>query len=202
LPIFGADAVELGEAGLLTRLVVASCLFGFALPALVGQATPTASRRFDLQAGAGFSLVDSDYEPQKFKGFAIYATLDFRTHFGAEFVIHQAKSPTGDGVYERTYEWGPRYVRHYGRFSPYVKVNYGRGVFNFATQGMTYANLAYNMFSGGGGVDVRIRPYLNARFDYDYQDWHSFPPNGLTPQVYTFGIAYHVPGALKQGRHF
>jgi hypothetical protein len=191
--------LELGEAGLFTRLVVASCLFGFALPVLLGQATSTASRRFDLQAGGGFVIDNSDYDPSNLKGFAFYSTLDISNHFGGEIVFHQANSGAGDKVYERTYEIGPRYFRHYGRLSPYVKGMYGRGVFNFPND---VANLAYNLFAGGGGVDVRILPYLNVRADYEYQDWLSFPPSGLTPQVITIGVAYHFPGELKQGRHF
>jgi hypothetical protein len=184
---------------LLTRLVVASCLFGFALPALLGQATSTASRRADLQIGAGFVIANSDYEVNYIKGGAFYATLDLTNHLGGEFVIHQANSSIGDNVYERSYEIGPRYHRTYGRFSPYIKVMYGRGVFNFPKN---VANLAYNMFAGGAGVDVRITRYLNVRADYEYQDWLSFPPNGLSPQVYTIGVAYHFPGDLRQGRHY
>ncbi len=189
---------------MLTRLVVALCLFAFARPALHAQAVPTASRRFDLQAGVGFVVDQTDYEPQKFKGFALYATLDLTNHWGGELVFHQANSGNGDGVYERTYELGPRYVRHYGRFSPYVKGMYGRGVFNFPIYpGSTqHPNLAYNLFAGGGGVDVRVLRFLNARIDYEYQDWRSFPPTGLNPQVITFGVAYHFPGDLTQGRHF
>ena len=184
---------------MLTRLIVVSCFLGFALTGLHGQATSTASRRFDLQAGGGFVLDHSDYETTNLKGFAFYSTLDISNHLGGEIVFHQANSNLGDKVYERTYEVGPRYFRHYGRFSPYVKVMYGRGVFNFPSG---VANLAYNLFAGGGGVDVRVLPYLNVRADYEYQDWHSFPPTGLTPQVVTIGVAYHFPGELRRGQHF
>ena len=68
---------------------------------------------------------------------------------------------------------------------------YGRGVFNFTQNGTTTANLAYNMFVGGVGLDYKIIPSLNARADFEYQDWLSFPPNGLTPNVLTIGLAYH-----------
>jgi hypothetical protein len=76
---------------------------------------------------------------------------------------------------------------------------YGRGVFNFPNN---VANLAYNMFAIGGGTDFSVLPYLNVRADYEYQFWHSFPPQGLNPQVITIGVAYHFPGNLRQGRHF
>ena len=115
-------------------------------PVVLAQSLPTAKRRADLQVGGGFVLDHSDYEPNEIKGFAFYTTLDLKSHFGGEFVIHQANSNTGDKLYERTYEIGPRYHRDYGRFSPYVKAMYGRGVFNYPNG---LANLAYNLFAFG-----------------------------------------------------
>jgi hypothetical protein len=189
----------LGESGLLNRIVLVACLLGLAVPSVLGQATSTASRKADLQVGVGFVSDNSDYDPQRLKGLAFYTTLDLTNHLGGEFVIHQANSSAGDQLYERSYEIGPRYFRHYGRFSPYVKAMYGRGVFNFPNN---VANLAYNMFAGGVGADIRILPYLNVRGDFEYQDWLSFPPQGLSPQVITIGVAYHFPGDLHRGRHF
>jgi hypothetical protein len=189
----------LGEAGLLIRLVLVSCLVGLAAPASFGQARSTATRAADLQVGVGFVYDSSDYNTTSLKGFAAYTTLDLSSHLGGEFVIHQANSSTGDSLYQRSYEIGPRYFRHYGIFAPYVKAMYGRGVFNFPNN---VANLAYNMFAFGAGVDVRVLPYLNVRADYEYQDWLSFPPTGLKPQVYTIGVAYHFPGELRRGKHF
>ena len=186
---------------MLNRIVLASCLFGFALPALMGQATSAASRSADLQVGVGFVQNNADYtyDPQTLKGFAVYSTLDLTYHFGAEIVFHQANSGNGDSLYQRTYEIGPRYFRTYGRFAPYVKVMYGRGVFNFPRNA---ANLAYNIFAGGAGVDIRVMRYVNIRGDYEYQDWMGFPATGLKPQLFTFGVAYHFPADIKKGKHY
>jgi opacity protein-like surface antigen len=191
----------MGESGLLKRFVsvLASSLVLFAVPGLLGQAKSTASRSADLQIGVGFVSADADYTPKRLRGVAFYTTLDLTSHLGGEFVIHQANSSTGDDLYQRTYEIGPRYVRNYGLFSPYLKAMYGRGVFNFP---QNIANLAYNMLAIGAGVDVRILPYVNVRADYEYQDWISFPPQGLTPQVITVGVAYHFPGGLHRGQHY
>ncbi len=180
-------------------MAVVLCVLGLAAPIVSGQARSTASRKADLQVGVGFVSADSDYEPQRLKGFAVYTTLDLTNHFGGEFVLHQANTATGSGLYQRSYEIGPRYVRTYGPLAPYLKGMYGRGVFNFP---QSVANLAYNMFSGGAGVDLRILPYLNVRADYEYQKWMNFPPRGLSPQLITIGVAYHVPGALRRGQHY
>ena len=170
----------------------------FAVSTSFSQARSTAARSADLQVGVGFVYDKSDYT-DTLKGGAVYATLDLTNHLGGEFVIHQAKSSNGDSLYERSYEIGPRYFRHYGVFAPYVKAMYGRGVFNFPSN---VANLAYNMFAFGVGADVRVLRFLNVRADYEYQDWLSFPPRGLKPQVLTFGVAYHFPGELRRGRHY
>jgi opacity protein-like surface antigen len=159
------------------------------------QAMANASRLGDLQVGAGYTIAQSDYLPNHIAGFAFYSDFDFRSHFGAEVDFHQLDATGTDShtqVYERSYEFGARYFRTYfhGHAKPYVKALYGRGVFNFP---QSEANLAYNMFVGGGGVDIPIIPQLNLRADFEYQQWLSFPPNGLTPTLITIGAAYHFP---------
>lgn len=183
----------------MTYRYTAPCLLSLAAPFLLGQASPTATRRADLQVGGGIVVDFSNYDPDPLKGFAVYATLDLTNHLGGELAFREGKSGNGDQLYERTYEVGPRYHRTYGIVSPYVKVMYGRGVFNFPNN---VANLAYNLVAGGGGVDVRVRPYLNLRADYEFQRWSDFPPQGLTPEFLTFGVAYHFPGGLRRGQHF
>lgn len=170
------------------------CLLGAA--ALHGQAsTPTASRAADLQVGAGLTIARHDYpyappeDGVDISGASVYATFDFRPHLGVEFNFRELTSHNIDHLGERSYELGPRYVWHFNRINPYVRVSYGRGVFNFPGD---VANLAYNMVAGGGGVDVNVLKHVNARLDFDYQYWLSFPdPPNLQPKVGTLGLAYH-----------
>lgn len=183
------------------RLLLSLCLFS-AATMLHAQATPTASRQGDAQVGGSFSSAASDYG-KRFNGFNIYGDFDFTQHWGVEARFNYVKAPSPSLLYEKTYEIGARYFRTYGRFVPYGKVMVGRGVFNYppcpppAAQNVSCANLAYNMFSLGGGTDVRVLPWLNIRADYEYQDWPSFrgTPNGssggLTPGMISIGAAYH-----------
>jgi opacity protein-like surface antigen len=163
---------------------------------LHGQAAATASRVGDLQIGAMFNLANTDYRPNYFKGYGFYSTYDFKVHVGIEGEFHQINDPDAtEDIYERTYEIGPRYVLHYGRFAPYAKVMYGRGVFNYPPvfgdpKTGPIANLAYNIFAIGGGVDYHVLAGVNVRAEYEYQQWLSFPPNGLTPRIFSVGAAY------------
>ncbi len=117
------------------RIFTLICILAFTVARLHGQASPTASRAGDLQIGAMFNLANSDYRPDYFKGYGFYTTYDFMYHVGIEGEFHQINDPNpvdGVRIYERTYEIGPRYVQHYGRFTPYAKVMYGRGVFQLS----------------------------------------------------------------------
>lgn len=182
----------------------------FALPVLCfallpacarSQATYTASRAGDLQIGAGYSSADADYEyvHNRIAGFSFYTDFDFKEHYGVEASFHQLNDPNS-AVYQRSYELGGRYVRHYWiaglRVHPYVKVEGGRGVLNFPK----YANLAYNMVTFGGGADFSVHPRLKLRVEYEYQDWFSAPGPGsnMTPSMISVGVAYHFDGGRAE----
>jgi hypothetical protein len=171
----------------LKRLLLLAGLFAGSTLAHA-QAAPTASRVGDLQIGVGYGLANSDYAPERFKGIAAYGGFDFTPHFGVEADFRLLNDPSPAALYEKTYEIGGRYHRTYGRISPYAKLMAGRGVFNYQ---YSVANLAYNMFAGGGGVDYRAMRFLSVRADFEYQHWFGFPPDGLTPTVGSIGVAYH-----------
>jgi opacity protein-like surface antigen len=154
------------------------------------QSETTASRIGDLQLGGGFVFAKSDYNftPIHLLGGAFYTTFDIRNHWGGEFSIHHSQSSSDSTVYERTYEIGPRVFLHRGPLIPYAKVLYGRGVYNFHSG---IANVAYNMYTLGGGADFQLRRSLNLRGDYEYQTWAGFPITNLHPNVITIGVAYH-----------
>ncbi len=166
-----------------------------ARPSALGQATSTASRAGDLQVGAGFALGSSNYHSESLRGFDLYGTFDFKTHYGVELNFRQTSPSYGLDTYERTYEVGGRYVYPIGRsFRPYAKVMYGRGVFNYPND---IANLAYNLYTLGGGLDYRLLPSINVRVDYEHQHWFGFPIAPLQPDIVTIGVAYHFSGEGK-----
>jgi hypothetical protein len=179
----------------LSFLIVLVLAATFGHPA-AGQSLPTATRLGDLQIGAGYSSANSDYATPRIQGLTFYSSFDFLNHFGVEVDFHQLNQSNSD-LYERSYEAGGRYIRHWGKATPYIKGLFGRGVLNFPNN---YANLAYNMAVGGGGVDIGVQKRINIRLDAEYQSWFSGPgiPNGITPLVLTGGVAYHFgPGKLR-----
>ncbi len=179
------------------RFCLVISVFWVLSTALGAQAIPTASRVGDLQVGALFNVTSPDYASNTLRGLGAYATFDFRTHWGVEAAFHQSNDPDSrEGIYERTFEVGPRYVLHFGQLRPYGKFMVGRGVFQFPPdprhpENGSVANLAYTIWAGGFGADYRVSPFVNIRADYELQRWGSFPPNGLSPRVLSVGVAYH-----------
>ncbi|RXH55909.1 outer membrane protein [Granulicella sibirica] len=186
------------------RLILLLLFLIAALPKSHAQATPTASRIADLQLGVSVSGAIPDYGTNVWHGYGFYGDLDVAHHLGLEIDFHQLSGPY-PVLYERTYEIGPRFVFAVRqRFAPYGKALYGRGVFNFpgtnaSGQSVEVANLAYNTYTLGGGLDFKLRPGINLRLiDYEYQRWPSFPAHGLNPNVFSFGVAYHFHGGMTK----
>jgi len=173
----------------LTKILVVIVFVGGA-SMLHAQASPTASRAADFKVGVGFTNANTDYLPNRVNGGTAYFDFDFSSHLGLEGEFRFVKDGETN-IYEKSYEIGGRYFRTYGKFVPYGKVMYGRGVFNFVNAGVTTANLAYNMVAVGGGVDYKALRQVYVRGDFEYQRWFGFPPSGLTPTLLTVGVAYH-----------
>jgi len=154
------------------------------------QSLPTASRTGDLQIGGGFVFAISHYNftPITLIGGTGYVTFDWRTHWGLEGDFHHARGTQDSTIYERTYEIGPRIFLTRGAMTPYAKVMLGRGVYNFHNG---IANVAYNIYTYGGGADFRVARSWNVRADYELQNWMGFPLGTLHPSVMTIGMAYH-----------
>jgi opacity protein-like surface antigen len=167
-------------------LLLAACFLASPAPA---QYT-TASRIGDLQVGGGFVWTKSGYNftPIQLYGVSAYTTFDARPHWGGEFDFHRVSASQDSTIRETTFEIGPRVFATRGRLVPYAKVLYGRGVYNFH---QNIANIAYNIYTYGGGADFRATRSINVRADYEYQNWMGFPLATLHPSVVTIGVAYH-----------
>jgi hypothetical protein len=165
-----------------------ACLFGFSISALA-QATPTASRSGSLQLGAGFTYVVPDYGQAHDKGPTFYGTYDFTQHLGVEGDIHYASIIAPADIGEDTYLIGPRFVINKKRFAPYAKLLFGVGQLNLQFDTSPHTKTSHFAYAVGAGLDYHLTHSINIRaFDFEYQEWSYL--SGLTPLVYTFGVAY------------
>jgi len=173
----------------IAMVLLVALVCGLSIPAR-GQAAPTASRPGDLQIGGGFTFGNSTYNfnQSTLKGGNIYATFARSTYWGGEADFNLFTDSNDSTVYEQSYEVGPRIFLTRGRLIPYGKILIGRGVYNYSNN---VANIAYNLYTYGGGIDYTLTPTINLRADYEYQNWLGFPLGTLHPSLVTIGAAFH-----------
>ena len=169
-------------------------LLGLA-PPLLSQATPTASRAADVQAGIGYSIARPDYIQSTLPAITAFADFDLRPHLGAEAEFHDVIGRADSRIAERSYELGGRYLRTYGRLVPYAKGMFGLGQFQYPHGAPT---LDYWLLAAGAGTDYKLTERIHLRGEYEYQCWGGFANGGLHPQIVTFAVAYHFPGTLRR----
>jgi len=190
-----------------STIAILICALSAFCGTLHSQAPPTESKVADFQIGGGFSGIRPDYTHTNFYGPTIYSTFDFHHHIGVEVDIHLGDYNAPSNLSEKTYEVGVRYnlsPRFAGqKFNFYPKFLYGRGVFDNvfnAPSSSQQDNIAYNIYTIGGGIEYRFSRHINLRLgDFESQHWLTFPyagtntplNHGLTPYVVTVGAAYH-----------
>ncbi|GAC1417402.1 MAG: hypothetical protein NVSMB62_08030 [Acidobacteriaceae bacterium] len=161
-----------------------------------GQALPTASAPTSLQVGAGYSIASPDYGQKTIQGGTVFADYDFGLHFGVEADAHFINLKTPTHIAENSYLIGPRFILPFkGRFNLYGKALAGYGNFRVLenTGNQKRFDGFYFAYSLGGGLDYRASHHIVVRLiDVEDQKWPSYGTNGLTPIIYTFGVAYHL----------
>ena len=163
--------------------------------ALRAQATAAATRGGIAQVGAAYTVSNEDEYPGRYlQGMTLYGTFDLNSHIGVEGDVHLVSLFKSYYDYKETsYDGGLRYVLHYRKFHPYGKALVGIGHAtapnpNQIVGGSTPGT--YFLWALGAGLDYSISDKINARADFEYQRWPSFPPHGLTPPLFNVGVAY------------
>lgn len=160
------------------------------------QAIPTASTTGSFQAGLGYTIADPDYGPKRIQGVSVFADYDFGMYFGIEADAHIVELETPTDFAENSYLGGVRFILPYRqRVKLYGKALAGTGNFRVLetqdNQGRFNGN--YLTYAFGGGVDLAVtRKIVIRAIDLEYQKWPNYDNGGgLTPLLYTFGVAYH-----------
>jgi hypothetical protein len=157
---------------------------------LYGQVGPAGRGGSHLYAGGMFSTFSPDYGSNRLLGIGFYADFNVGSHLSAEAEGRFLRFNQVLDVHEDNYLIGPRYRWHYHRLQPYAKFLLGNGQFNFP---LNFAHGGYFMIAPGGGIDVTLKHHFMLRaIDYEYQHWSNFQGSSLTPNGFSFGIAYRV----------
>jgi hypothetical protein len=198
----------------LKRIVLILAILAASSSFALGQAIPGAIRQIDIQAGGLFTYAVPDYTPQNAVGYGIFGDVDFTPHWGAELAFNSISILQHSPAKEWTFEYGARYHRDYGRWSPYVKVSAGYGMFDYIPSFYQHGeSVGYNLISFGGGTDFAITNRIGVRAGLEYQDWFTggqvgtpgsggpgydqYEPHGLTPALFQVGVSYHFTGSEK-----
>lgn len=172
----------------------------------------------NLWAGGGMSTFNPDWGcpnvspfcAHQLVGPAVFGDFNWRDQYGVEAEARWLHwGGNADGLYENNYLVGPRdrILRWHGLLA-WMKLELGGGWIQ--TPGFPAAGTlkgSYFAFVPGVTIEYRITRNLSVRGDYEYQIWPSFagPPtvssggvvkhsSGLTPNGFTFGVAYRVLG--------
>jgi hypothetical protein len=167
-----------------------ACVLGLATLSF-GQAIPTASRVGQIQAGLGGFVLNPDFGQQDIQGLTFYGDFDLAQHIGAEGEIHYSwRTPTD--VSENTYLIGPRFIVRHKKLGGYGKALFGVGHFGLQLGSFADPNTAsYFAYALGAGAEYQATRHINVRLiDFEAQKWPSFGKNGLSPYLFTVGVAW------------
>jgi hypothetical protein len=178
-------------------LAIAVAALGAAIvPRSPAQAFPAATRPGgEIRAGITYTNASTDFVPKRIGGFTVYGSFSLFPHFALETDIHLLQFFTSEDYAQRSYLAGGRFYYRKNRFEPYAKVM--GGIAQSVTQQRynTYPGApdSYGTYALGGGLDIRAPHRLVIRaVDYEVQRWPAFLPNGLTPSMLSFGVAYQI----------
>jgi len=176
---------------------IAAFLLGIALglvcccgPTAFAQALPAGGSLQDKwQVGIAGSLANTGYINTSVGGGMVYGTYTPMRYFSLEARTHYIYDKTGE--HEYSFTAGYRFNFPAGKLVPYAGGLIGVGRFNDAkpipgdkTNSFVISYLA--------GVEVPAGRHLNIRLlEVEAQVWTQFPPNGLSPVIYSAGLAYH-----------
>jgi hypothetical protein len=155
------------------------------------QALPTATGRGGVQVGGGYTIATPDYGQFKIQGISGFADLDLGLHWGVEGDIHYIALITPADIAENSYLIGPRFIYPVKRYKFYAKALLGVGdlVVQEVQDNIGHPAGTQFAYALGGGLDIQASKHIVVRpVDVEYQHWSY--QNGLTPFVYTAGVAW------------
>ena len=161
-------------------------------PQMSAQAIATATGK-TLAVGLAYQNINPDYGPSRASGIQIFANYDFAKYVGVTAEVNLQTAFSNVVFLEHTYMFGARGEYRKGKYLGYGKALIGDATAsnNSTSPALINAPGSYPLFAIGGGLDVRLAHHLTVRaIDFEQQHWLSYHPNGLTPELLSFGVAY------------
>ena len=160
------------------------------------QAIPAARRAGgDIRVGIAYTNANTDEVTKRIGGFTVYGSYGLLPHLDLEADVHLLQYFTPQDYAQRSYVAGGRFYYRRSRYEPFVKVMGGIGT---TIAQLPYAESipdvgeSYGVIEFGIGADVLLPKHLVGRAEYDIQRWPAFYPSGLSPSMFSVGIAYRV----------
>lgn len=179
------------------------CLLGFSsLPSSSqAQAVYSATRKSDIEVGAGVTYIKPDFSPTRIVGASFWGDYNFNRLLGVEVVGHLGSIVTPNDLAQNSIVFGPKVSYHRRKASVYGTVRFG--IASETPQGpeadytrKTNPNVAqspYGVIAFGGGFEYRLtRKVILRPIDIEQQKWGNFEPHTLSPLLLTFGASYIV----------
>ena len=163
-----------------------------ATPRLQAQASATATGNA-LSVGLSYQNIDPDYGPVRASGIGLFANYDFSRFVGVTAEVNLQTALSTVVFPERTYLVGARGEYHSGPYMVYAKVLVGGASASNNSDNPNLLNApgSYPLYAYGGGLEIRLDHHINLRaIDFEQQQWLEYHPNGLTPGLLSFGVAY------------
>ena len=165
---------------------------GATTPNLSAQAVATATGR-SLSIGVAYQNIDPDYGPSRASGVQVFANYDLSRYFGLTAEANLGTAFSNVVFLEHSYLFGGRGTYRRGRYLVYGKALIGGASSsnNSNNPFLLNAGSSYPALGIGGGLDIQVPYHIVIRaIDYEDQHWFSYPPNALTPHLFSVGAAY------------
>ena len=179
-------------------------LMSVPLASLAGaQALPTATQPMQLSAFAGVTGEDVGLGGSQNKGATVGVDVGVRRFFGVQPALEVRGTYASGGhivADNKTAMIGVRAARTFGRIEPYADFLFGRGILDYGNGGfpnanytLLYTHSAGNIYSPGGGFNLRVTEHFGAKIDGQYQRFAT--PVTAKKYIYvvplTIGVVYN-----------
>lgn len=158
------------------------------------QARASGCKTFGAQIGVAATVARPDFDIKYMAGISAFGDFQYKAHLGLEAEYHYLNLYTPLNIAENTVLFGPTYRFNVGRMHPYIKVLAGVATWKQlqSSQYATTTSRYYGTTAIGAGAYYNVSRHIAVRAELEHQDWFTYSPYSLTPDLLTVGVAYRI----------